>query len=64
MYSVMAASVINIAPFIEAFDRLRNLCLFHYMMIAVFLSEVCRKLRITCNVHTVLTLLLLTMAFM
>ena len=61
IYSVISASVINIVPFIEAVDKFRNLCLFRYL-ITVFSSVVCRKLSITCKLHTVLTLLLLTMA--
>ena len=61
--SVISASVVNIAPFIEAVDKLRNVCLVDYL-ITVFLSAVCRKLSITCKLRTVLTLLLLTMASM
>ena len=45
-------------PFIEASDRLRNLCSFRYL-IAVFSS--CRRSSI-CNLRTVFTHLLLTMA--
>ena len=49
MYSVISASVINIVPFIEVFERLRNPCLSW-------------KLSITCNLRTLLTLLLSMMA--
>ena len=45
MYSVISASMINIVPFIETFDRLRNLRLFRYLI------NVCRKLSITCNLR-------------
>ena len=63
IYSVISASVVNIAPFIEAVDEFRNVCLVDYL-ITVFLWAVCRKLSITSKLRTVLTLLLLTMAFM
>ena len=50
MYSVISASVINIVPFIEVFDRLRK-----YLSLSW-------KLSITCNLRTLLTLLLSMMA--
>ena len=63
IYGVIYASVINIAPFIEAVDKFRNVCLIFYL-ITVVSWAVCQKLSITCKLRTFLTLLLLTMASM